>query len=58
MAAEMQAQLNTWQIYHDALCTLNESPSRGMVSPSLMGSHGTIPLTIISTYVSPVRRIE
>ncbi|KAK0659484.1 hypothetical protein QBC41DRAFT_287008 [Cercophora samala] len=37
------------KIYHDALCTLNEDPSRGMVSPSLMGSSGTIPLSIIST---------
>ncbi|KAK4651932.1 hypothetical protein QC762_606880 [Podospora pseudocomata] len=45
------------KIYHDALCTLNEDPSRGMVSPSLMGSHGTIPLTIISTIPDICRHI-
>lgn len=36
------------QLYHDALCTLNEDLGSGMVSPSLMGSNGVVPLTIIS----------
>ena len=38
----------TPQIYHDALCTLDDDPSVAMVSPSLMGSCGVVPLTIIS----------
>ncbi|EAA27811.2 phospholipase D/nuclease [Neurospora crassa] len=36
------------QIYHDALCTLDDDPLRGMVSPPLLGTCGTVPLTIIS----------
>ena len=39
------------QLYHDALCTLDNSVSGAMVSPSLMGSCGTIPLTVISVYI-------
>lgn len=35
-------------MYHDALCTLDKSVSGAMVSPSLMGSCGTMPLTVIS----------
>jgi hypothetical protein len=38
------------RMYHDALCTLDYSISGAAVSPSLMGSCGTIPLTVISTY--------
>ena len=40
------------QIFHDALCTLNENVSGAVVSPSLIGSHGVLPLTIISVYVN------
>ncbi|KAK0636479.1 hypothetical protein B0T17DRAFT_605208 [Bombardia bombarda] len=36
------------RIYHDALCTLEENPLHAMASPSLMGSCGVVPLTIIS----------
>ena len=36
------------QCYHDALCSLEHDPLAGVVSPSLMGSHGVIPLTIIA----------
>jgi hypothetical protein len=35
-------------LYHDALCTLDNNVSGAMVSPSLMGSCGVIPLTVIS----------
>ncbi|KAE8149782.1 hypothetical protein BDV25DRAFT_155747 [Aspergillus avenaceus] len=35
-------------IYHDALCTLEKNPMAGVVSPPLMGSHGTAPLTIVA----------
>lgn len=42
------------QMYHDAINSLEENPAHGVVSPSLMGSCGVLPLTIISTYeVSP-----
>ncbi|SPQ25554.1 5bf5b73f-ec42-4397-9baa-c1f5a9fccee0 [Thermothielavioides terrestris] len=45
------------KIYHDALCTLDADPLRGMVSPSLMGSCGTVPLTIISVLPDIVRHM-
>src|SRR6266480_4486030 len=35
------------RIYHDALLPLEQDPLMGVVSPSLMGSTGVIPLTII-----------
>lgn len=35
------------RIYHDALLPLEQDPLMGVVSPSLMGSSGAIPLTII-----------
>ncbi|KXX76260.1 Minor cardiolipin synthase ClsB [Madurella mycetomatis] len=46
------------RIYHDALCTLEEDPLRAMVSPSLMGSYGTVPLTIISVMPDIVRHMS
>ena len=36
------------QCFHDAVCALEGDPLAGMVSPSLMGSTGMIPLTIIA----------
>ncbi|KAK7190264.1 hypothetical protein DPSP01_006791 [Paraphaeosphaeria sporulosa] len=36
------------QCYHDALCSLEYDPLAGMISPSLMGSNGVLPLTIIA----------
>ncbi|KAF9890772.1 hypothetical protein FE257_005641 [Aspergillus nanangensis] len=36
------------KIYHDALCTLEKNPMSGVVSPPLMGNHGTVPLTIVA----------
>ncbi|KAH7082549.1 hypothetical protein BKA63DRAFT_560768 [Paraphoma chrysanthemicola] len=36
------------QCFHDALCALEHDPLAGMVSPSLIGTTGTIPLTIIA----------
>lgn len=36
------------QMYHDAINSLEENPAHGVVSPSLMGSCGVLPLTIIS----------
>ncbi|KAI0859512.1 phospholipase D/nuclease [Xylaria cubensis] len=46
------------QIYHDALLTLEDDPKRGVVSPCLMGSSGTVPLTIISVLPDIVRHMS
>ncbi|KAK3318867.1 hypothetical protein B0H66DRAFT_582359 [Apodospora peruviana] len=46
------------KIYHDALCTLEENPLHAMVSPSLMGSCGVVPLTIISVIPDIVRHMS
>ncbi|KAI0872686.1 phospholipase D/nuclease [Hypoxylon argillaceum] len=46
------------RLYHDALCTLDDDPGRGMVSPCLMGSCGTVPLTIISVLPDIVRHMS
>ncbi|PBP25599.1 hypothetical protein BUE80_DR003453 [Diplocarpon rosae] len=46
------------RLYHDALCTLNHSVSGCMVSPSLMGSFGVIPLTVISVVPDIMRHMS
>ncbi|KAI0200028.1 phospholipase D/nuclease [Astrocystis sublimbata] len=46
------------RMYHDALCTLEDDPKRGVVSPCLMGSSGTVPLTIISVLPDIVRHMS
>ncbi|EPE35377.1 Phospholipase D/nuclease [Glarea lozoyensis ATCC 20868] len=46
------------RLYHDALCTLDKSVSGCMVSPPLMGSCGTIPLTIISVLPDIMRHMS
>ncbi|KAI1468868.1 uncharacterized protein F4812DRAFT_458396 [Daldinia caldariorum] len=46
------------RIYHDALSTLDHDLGCGMVSPSLMGSSGTMPLTIISVIPDIVRHMS
>ena len=46
------------QIYHDVLATLDADPLGGMVSPPLMGSHGTIPLTVIAPLADIVRHMS
>ncbi|KAK6852741.1 hypothetical protein PG995_011292 [Apiospora arundinis] len=46
------------RLYHDALCTLNEDLGSGMVSPSLMGTSGVVPLTIISCIPDIVRHMS
>ncbi|KAI5922548.1 hypothetical protein F4810DRAFT_672966 [Camillea tinctor] len=46
------------RVYHDALCTIEDNPLCGMVSPSLMGSSGTMPLTIISGVPDIVRHMS
>ncbi|KAI0459337.1 phospholipase D/nuclease [Xylaria acuta] len=43
------------KLYHDALCTLEDDPGRGVVSPCLMGNSGMMPLTIISVLPDIVR---
>ena len=46
------------RIYHDALCTLDHDPLIGCVSPSLMGSCGAIPLTVIGPLPDLVRHMS
>ncbi|KAI0433610.1 hypothetical protein F5Y09DRAFT_52337 [Xylaria sp. FL1042] len=46
------------KLYHDALCTLDDNPERGVVSPCLMGSSGILPLTIISVIPDIVRHMS
>ncbi|KAK7981648.1 hypothetical protein PG988_003886 [Apiospora saccharicola] len=46
------------RLYHDALCMLDEDLGSGMVSPSLMGTNGVIPLTIISCIPDIVRHMS
>ncbi|KAI7914537.1 phospholipase D Active site motif protein [Pyricularia oryzae] len=45
------------EMYHDALTTLDEDLTQGVVSPSLMGSNGVMPLTVISTIPDIVRHM-
>lgn len=63
-AVEMAAQCGRWRerpsdlfllAYADALKCLNKNPLSGMVSPPLMGSHGTVPLTIIAPLADVAR---
>ncbi|KAI2467138.1 hypothetical protein F4781DRAFT_403208 [Annulohypoxylon bovei var. microspora] len=46
------------RMYHDALCTLNDDLSSGMTSLSLMGSSGTMPLTITSVVPDIARHMS
>ncbi|KAK2031658.1 hypothetical protein LX32DRAFT_556817 [Colletotrichum zoysiae] len=46
------------RLYHDALCTLNDNPAYGMASPSLLGSSGVAPLTILSVIPDIVRHMS
>lgn len=46
------------QVYHDVLATLDADPLGGMVSPPLMGSYGTIPLTIIAPLADIIRHMS
>ncbi|KZM28217.1 catalytic [Ascochyta rabiei] len=36
------------QCFHAALCSLEHDPLAGMVSPSLMGSNGVFPITVVA----------
>ncbi|KAJ8610947.1 hypothetical protein MRB53_038251 [Persea americana] len=45
------------QAYADALSCLDNDPTSGMVSPPLMGSHGTMPLTIIAPLADIIRHV-
>lgn len=49
------------QMYHDVLNTLEGDPLASMVSPPLLGSRGTVPMSIVSVYVLfaslPARRL-
>ena len=38
-----------WQMYADVLMCLTRDPLAGNVSPALLGTSGTVPLSIVST---------
>ena len=42
-------------MYSNVLDTLEHGPLKGMCSPSIMGSSGVVPLTVISLYVPDFR---
>ncbi|KAF2803956.1 uncharacterized protein BDZ99DRAFT_511749 [Mytilinidion resinicola] len=44
--------------YHDALLTLEHDPLMGCVSPSLMGSRGCLPLSIVGSIVDVCRHMS
>lgn len=46
------------KIYHDALQCLTVDPLASMASPPLMGSHGTIPLTVIAPLADLARHMS
>lgn len=46
------------KVYHDALTCLNPDVLIGMVSPSLMGSYGTMPLTVIAPLADIARHMS
>lgn len=45
------------RMFHDALCALEHDPLMGCVSPSLMGSSGVIPLTVLAPLPDLVRHM-
>ena len=44
--------------YHDVLCCLEADPLGGVVSPPLMGSYGSMPLSVIAPLVDIVRHMS
>jgi phosphatidylserine/phosphatidylglycerophosphate/cardiolipin synthase-like enzyme len=44
--------------YHDVLCCLEADPLSGVVSPALMGSYGTIPLSVIAPLADIIRHMS
>ncbi|KAM5349830.1 hypothetical protein ACJ41O_006335 [Fusarium nematophilum] len=46
------------QAFSDALKCLDADPTSGVVSPPLMGSHGTAPLTVIAPLADVVRHLS
>lgn len=46
------------RMYYDALCTLNHDPFLGVASPSLLGSSGTVPLTVLSIIPDIMRHMS
>ncbi len=46
------------RVYHDALLCLGVDPMASMVSPPLMGSHGSIPLAVIAPLADIIRHMS
>jgi phosphatidylserine/phosphatidylglycerophosphate/cardiolipin synthase-like enzyme len=46
------------RVYHDVLCCLEADPLGGVVSPPLMGTYGSMPLSVISPLVDIIRHMS
>lgn len=46
------------RVFHDVLACLDADPMNGMVSPSLMGSYGNMPLTVIAPLADIIRHMS
>jgi hypothetical protein len=46
------------RMWHDALVTLEHDPMGGVISPSLMGTTGTIPMTVVGVVWDLMRHIS
>jgi phosphatidylserine/phosphatidylglycerophosphate/cardiolipin synthase-like enzyme len=46
------------RVYHDVLCCLEADPMGGVISPGLIGTYGSIPLTVIAPLVDLVRHMS
>ena len=46
------------RVYHDVLCCLEADPLSGVVSPPLLGSYGSIPLSVIAPLVDIIRHMS
>lgn len=46
------------KVFHDAVQCLDYDPLGGMVSPPLMGTHGSIPLTVIAPLADIFRHMS
>jgi phosphatidylserine/phosphatidylglycerophosphate/cardiolipin synthase-like enzyme len=46
------------RVYHDVLCCLEADPLGGVVSPALMGTYGSIPLSVIAPLEDLVRHMS
>ncbi|MCJ1283089.1 hypothetical protein MMC26_002416 [Xylographa opegraphella] len=46
------------RVYHDVLCCLEADPTCSVVSPALIGTYGSIPLSVIAPLVDLIRHMS